>query len=47
MSHLVSLLLVVAMVGMLCAAIWALEPVEKVNESQQIRVRTAGTLTFH
>ncbi|MBO8165528.1 MAG: hypothetical protein H0Z34_17770 [Brevibacillus sp.] len=47
MTNHLSLLLIVAMIGMLCSFLWALEPQEKVRESQEVRVRTAATLTYH
>lgn len=47
MTHLVSFFLVLAMVGLLCSAIWGPDVAKKLDESQQIRVRTAGTLIFH
>jgi hypothetical protein len=47
MTHLLSTLIVVAMVGILCTSIWELEPAEKVKEAQEIRVEKAAILTFH
>ncbi|UFJ40596.1 hypothetical protein LOK74_21670 [Brevibacillus humidisoli] len=47
MTHVISLFVIVVMVGMLSTALWALGPVEKVNQSQQVRVHTASTLIFH
>lgn len=47
MTHLVSFFLVLVMVGLLCSVIWESDVTDKLYESQQIRVRTAGTLIFH
>jgi hypothetical protein len=46
MTHLICLLIVVAMAGLLCASIWTLDPVEIVKNAQQLRVEKALTLTF-
>ncbi len=47
MPHHIAMLLVIAMVGLLCAAFWAGEPQVKVKDAQQVRVKHVSILSFH
>jgi hypothetical protein len=47
MHQLLTLLIILAMVGALCAVVWATDPAESLKNSQMLRIQKAATLTFH
>lgn len=47
MNHLVSLLIITAFVGMLCAYFWSADVEKQIAEGQGIRIKKAATLIFH
>ncbi|MGE5702719.1 MAG: hypothetical protein ACM32O_09340 [Clostridia bacterium] len=47
MNQLLSLLMITAFVGMLCAAFWSTDVEKQVMGNQEDRIKQAATLIFH
>lgn len=43
----ISLLMIMLMVGLLCASLWEKEPAETIKQTQALRVKKVAIMPFH